>query len=501
MPPLEVYETDDSTLVTDLAITAFEAGLDSDTLTVHVWNSIGDGTGGDVLNLLLVLRTEDPTAAGVFLASGVPPQDELWGSYRIVGFDNTGDPTFSTPNTDFRPVGSFSGLLVAEIPADCAVFLEIKMHPPSSAQVDTWRFQVVGIYNEFSQPIPPSVSFTERGILHGVGDYGHSGLFRGCEVSVSGPADDEVHTDAGTWTYLGIMFGKITEDHQLDQDDDAAATLIATESYWAVLTLGTGVTVTKGLKGTTPVRPTPPAGEIFLSFVQVDFQGGGTSIIEAADLDGDILFDRHLIVPDSTGLNLVMHPGQAIGGSTWRFRAGLVTLTMVASSTNYLWQVPSGNFAVTQTETPPDQGALGPWWEVVTDGSDITSVLDRRAYVGRHRSIILGGELPGSPGIIDAQLVEERLFIEFVALIVNDSGTSGETKVNIDLNGATIFTSFATEDQRPTVVNGDPDLRDDAAIPEVLELKYGDLLELETISHASSPVPDFLRCALLCRVP
>ena len=50
----------------------------------------------------------------------------------------------------------------------------------------------------------------------------------------------------------------------------------------------------------------------------------------------------------------------------------------------------------------------------------------------------------------------------------------------------TIFTSFATNDQRPVVTNGDPSAIN-AGIPEVLEWLPGEALEVDTIVTTATP--------------
>jgi hypothetical protein len=495
---LTVYEDDDATLVSDLAITSLEAGADSDTLELHVWNE----SGSDVENVLVRLLTEDPDTADVWLQSGIAPQDEQWGRIRIIGYDNTGDASWSVASTDWANLGSYAGLPVGTIPDGCAIYIELKMHPPAHAVVETYRWALVGEASVYSLPHPAPAA--DRGILHGIGDHGHSGIVSGCAVTASSPADDEVHSAAGFWVYAGRLYGKITTDHQLDQDDGDSATLGSGESYRAVLTLSdAGVTVTKGSKGVSPADPTPPAGEIVLDWVTVEYQAGGTSVIETADIDAATLYDRYLCV-DGGGLVATIHPGQAIGGGTWRFRANTASVTVTDDDDTYLWLLASGLWDTSADEDdPPETTALGPYWMVTAASGSISSITDLRTYAGETVVLHLKGDLPGSPGTIVDQLVEhERLFVEQLVYRLSDNGggTSGSTDLDVELDGTTLYTSNATEDLRPSFAYDAADLIDSDGVHEVTELRKGQVVELLSTAHPDV-VPTWAEVYIICRKP
>lgn len=497
---VNLYRSDGTTPLDGLAITNEQAGADSDTITFKVKN---DGAT-DAVNVLLVQRVVDPADATELLSTGAPPNDEMWGRVRITAFDNSAEPTWSVNTTAWLPIGAFAGLLIGTIPPDCIVTCEYKSHPPSSAESGPWVRSLVPIYNEFSQPIPSGVSRENRGIYHGVGDFAHYGLIDGLGVTVSGSPDDEVHSAAGRWVHAGRLYGDVPRDYTLNQNDSAASALTAGQHYWAVISAGAGVlTATKGVRGTSPAKPPMPTGDIFIRYVKVDFQAGA-SVIETADLDGTTVYDRYLAVAGS-GLNLTIHAGQAQGGSTWRYAQGTQTLPLTDATTNYVWQLASGLFEDTTTTVAPEATAIGPLWEVVTAAGAITTITDRRYYMGQTVTIKLRAVFPGSAGELISELIEhERLFLEQVVYRISDNGgTSGQTKLDVTKGGTTIYTDFAVSDQRPTFAHDTVTLTNTTSVHQVTELRKGDVVALISLEHPTggSGAPVWGEAYLICRKP
>ena len=498
---IEIYEDDDTTLVAELPIPSLAAGADSTVLTLHLRNT-GESP---VLNARLVIQVEDRATAGLYVSSGWPPVDETWARARVVGFNADGDPTWSIESTDWRALGAFRFLPLGDIPAGCDVYVELKMRPPSTAAELDWRWSLGVTDSEYSAPAPPSLTAVDQGIVHGVGDCGASGIIRGCAVTVTSPAeDDEVHVAAGVYLYAGRIYGRIASDHALNQQDVASAALTTGQSYYAALTLsGSGVTVTKGTKATSPTKPTLPAGN-FLTYVKVRYQAGGTSEILSSDLEGTLLYDRYLCVAGS-GLQVKIHPGRALGGSTVRFSSSEQLVSVVASDTSYLWQLASGLWEPTLDETQPESTATGPWWEVTTDGSGVTAIVDRRTYAGRTVVLRLAGAIPGSPGLVDDLLVEhEELWIEEVTGRTSDNGggASGQTKLDLEVNGSSLYPSAGTDDQRPVIAYNASTLVHRNGVPDgSRRLRRGDLLELSTVAHPTGGTPDRAELLIVCRVP
>lgn len=499
---LEFYADDDTTLVSDLAFTGVEAGTDSDVLTLHLWNSINNPAGQAAQNVILIQQTEDPTVPDRFLASGVPPQDQQWGRARIVGFDNTGDPTWSVPNTDWTPLGAWSSLPIGTIPPDCAVYIERRLHPPSTATgLLTWRILDAVLKDEYARPLPAPFTLVERGVLPLTGDRATSVVLRGCEVTASGPADDEIHVAAGMWQYKGRVAGKIATDHTLDQNDSAAAALASGQSYYATISLDdAGVVVTKGVKATSPVKPGTPAGNAFLAWALVQYDAGG-SAVETADLTGTPAYGRFLVT-DGGALTAKIHKGQAVAGAAYRIWTVATTVNLTDAADNTIWQISSGLYEVNTTGEPPELGALE--IAVVTcAGGIVTAIEDRRLYAGRSVMLALSGPTPAAAAMLDDLMVEHPdLDIEEVAFRISDmAGTAGATQVDLKKNGTTIFSSFATEDQRPSIAFDEPILQIRTAIPEVTRLQRGDVLSAWMVAVPTTASPAKCEVVVTCRIP
>lgn len=503
---LEIYEDDDLTLVDDLPFTGLEAGVDSDVLTVHVWNNKGNDAGQTEGNVRLKLEVEHPDTPDLFVATGFPPVDELWGLMRVVGYDNTGDPSWSAADTDWKNVGAYSDLLVGDIPTNCALYLEIKQHPPSSAVRKFWRWALGYYSNVYALAVPQAVALLDRGIYHGVGDYAHSGLVRGADVTASGSPDDEVHVSAAQVVWGGILYGAVATAITLNQNDSAAAALTAGQSYYAGITWGAaGWHATKGTKAVSPTKPTLPAGEVQARqpWVLVQYDAGGGAI-DSADITGDGLYDRFAIVAGS-GLQVEMHKGRSIGGGTERYSSEKQLLPLSASDTFYVWQLASGLPEKTTDETPPETTAIGPIAEVDTDLSGVTAIRDRRSYAGKSTTLVLSGAISGGApaAIADRMIEDERLFLEIVSVRIptNGGGASGSTVFEVKKNGTTIYTGSGTDDQRATFAFNASTLVHRSGIPEVLEFRRGDIVSFLTHAHPVGGTPASAECHLVFRVP
>ena len=489
MSVLTVYEDDDSTLVSDLAITNLDAATDSDVLTVHVWNDLGNAAAQTVTNILMQLFSESPLNSGTYVSEGVPPQDERWGRYRVVGYDNSGDSAWSTPSTDWVSVGAFSGLPVASIPGDCAIYLEIKFHPPASADELQWRWKISGWHTDRAISLPAPTSRQIMGIETGIGDYSQSHIVSGGATTATGTPDEFVHVAAMHWDYQGRFYGSIIEDVELDQDDGSAATLVATESYWAAVTrASTGAAVViKGDKAVAPVKPT--AGVNLLSWVEVEYDAGGGAI-NTGNITDARAWGRHVLTYDS-GLTGDLQTGTIIGNGSFRYSQDVQTLTYTASSTNRVWITEAGLPEITTTAAFPSSGSFGPLYEVVTDGSSVTGTTDLRQYAGQRDVIAITCDLSGGTGTDKgfAGVPFDRAYIEKILIAWEDNGggSAGSTVLDINLDGTTIYTGQATESQLPTLAWDATDLETEHEFHEVTEIRMGSRLTVDLDTQPTAP--------------
>lgn len=477
-----------------LVFTNLEAGLDSDVLEVEAWHDRGSPGGTARVNVRMVLETEDPGSPGVWLASGIPPQDELWGRYRITGFDNSGDPTWSIPTTDWRLLGRGRVIEIPKIPADCGVALELKMHPPSSAAALSYGWRLAPVYSEYSRPRPPGLPGT--GVLTHHGDRRRSYVIRGCALSASAAPDDQVHVAPGLWLYRGDVAGKVTSDHQLNQSDGAAEVLADGQSYLAAVTLDdAGAVVTKGLRAAAPVAPAIPADHPFLGLVSVGFEAGGTSVIDPVDVTGTPGRGR-FFAELAGGLGIRVYPGEAVAGETLRYQDLAQVLMVPDDSQLSLWVLEDGLFAF--AATAPEETAEEIWY-VETAAGAVTLLEDRRRPAERPVVLELAGALPGAPGVVASRWWDGPAFdLEALVARISDAGagaSSGQTVLDVTVDGVSVFDT-ATEDLRPAFAWDTADFRRDPD-HQVPRVPSGVVLELVTVEHPTGGAPAAASVSLL----
>jgi hypothetical protein len=493
---IEILETDLSAPL-DVVFTALEAGQDSDVVSFALRNPGPQ----DLVDLLLVIQVESLTQPGLFVSTGYPPQDELWARVRLTGQDASEAPAQQDVRTDWTPIGAWSTLLIPTLLSGGVRHGEVKMRPPSTAGSVTYRWALSGIEAEHSRALPAALATACQSILPHVGDRGASLLIRGFEVTPSTPADDQVRVAGGVAVVRGEMKTALAADVTLDQNAAAAAALSVGEAYLAAISIGSaGLTVTKGLKGTSPAAPPAPAGEALIDQVLVGYQAG-PSVIEASDVAGVRTYGRYF-VEAGAGLQAIVHAGQAIAGGTWRYWSARQTIALEASSTNHLWQLSNGELDVTPTPEPPETTALGPLAEIDTDAADVVEIRDLRSYTRGPVVLHLMGALPGAPGEIDSLMVHQALGVESIVYRLSDNGggTAGETVLDLEISGVTVYTSQALDDQRPAWPYDDADapLVDEDGIHELADLRRGDLVTLKSAEHPTGGTPAWAEAYLIC---
>ena len=485
----------DLSLLEGVEIPDLEAGQDSGSISFVLRN-----TGPDAADLLLVLQAQDP-ATSLWLSSGLPPLDELWPRLRITGQDTTNAPAQQLEVHDWTPVGTGRALHLATLLAGGLRTGEIKFRPPATAARLTWQFRLAVVAAEHSYPVPAGA---RPGILTGLGDYGHSALVRGFQVTAATPTADRVQVAAGQLVHRGRLVGLVAAAVQLDQLDGAAEALAPGQLYFAVLSAGpTGITVTKGRRGSAPARPAPSPWEPPLAAVAVRHEAGASEI-NPTDIEVLRVFDRYHAEPGA-GLQLRVHAGRAIAGGTLRYHSTPTDLLLSPNATTSLWQRASGAWELAApTDPPPETTALGPLWIATTDAAGVTELLDRRVFAADTVVIHLRGDLPAAPGpIAEAVVAHDGLVLEDVLyrLPGNGGGSTGQTKLDLLLDGATLYLSAAQDDHRPAWPFDAADLRQQGRIHELTELRPGQLLQLVSIEHPTGGTPAWAEAYLLCRRP
>ena len=489
----------DLTPMHDVVIDPFEAGQDSAIIPFAIQNTGPDVV--DVADVLVVLQVLDPTT-GQWVSSGVPPTDELWARLRLTGQEpgTAGVPPAEV--TDWLPLGAWRALPIRTLPAGGIRHGEFKLRPPATAASLTWSFRLAVLAAEHAYPVPPG---TRQGILTGLGDRGHSTLLKGFQVTTSVPPDDHVHIAAGHLIYRGDLLGQIATTLALSQEDATATPLAPGTSYLAVLSIGpNGLTITKGQQAPVPVRPSAPPWEPVLAVLAVLYQPSGITEIEPIHLTDLRTFDRYQAEP-GTGLHLRLHPGRAIAAGTLRHHSTVTDLLLPPNTTTHLWQRATGAWELAApTAPPPETTALGPLWIATTDADTVIALQDRRTYAADTVVLHLRGDLPPTPGpIADTVILHDGLILEDVLYRLSDNGggESGQTQLDLLLDGATLYISHALDDHRPAWPFDTADLIQQGRIHEVTALHPGQRFELVSIEHPTNGTPAQADAYLLCRRP
>jgi len=485
----------DLTPLDGVEIPDLEAGQDSGSVPFVLRN-----TGPDVVDVLVVLQVLDPTSSQ-WLSAGLPPLDELWPRLRITGQDTANAPAQQLEIHDWTPVGTGRALHLATLLSGGLRSGEIRFHPPSTAARLTWSFRLAVIAAEHSYPVPAGA---RPGILTGLGDYGHSALLRGFQVTAATPTADHVQVAAGQLVHRGRLVGLVAAAVQFDQLDGAAEALAPGQLYMAVLSAGpTGITVTKGRRGSAPPRPAPPPWEPPIAAVAVRHEAGASEI-GPTDIEDLRVFDRYHAEPGA-GLQLRVHAGRAIAGGTLRYHSTPTDLILPPNATSALWQRASGAWELAApADPPPETTALGPIWLATTDAASVTELLDRRVFAAETVVIPLRGDLPAAPGpIAEALVVHDGLILEDILYRLSDSGggSAGQTQLDLLLDGATLYPSAAQDDHRPAWPFDAADMIVQGRFHELTELHPGQLLQLTSIEHPTGGTPAWAEAYLLCRRP
>lgn len=371
---LTITNSDDSALSGDTF--TIERGTESAHKEVKIKN-----TGATPVAGASVVMFEE--VAGDWVSSGGAAVDELMGRFEITSQDSTATPGQQIVLGQVQVMGHLRAALLPTILAGDWIIADIWLQQgTSSASGAAFNVKFQVAEDEPVVPIAEGISAFAHGVLTGLYQQ-ESFVISGRATTATGTPDDQVHTATGSWLLDGAEYTDgSARASTLNQNDGAAAALASGQSYIAVLTQSSSnaPTVTKGLKGTSPTRPTPPAGEIILAWVTVSYQAGGTSVIQNSDIDADLTYGRLLVTAPATGLSAVVHAGKAIGEGFMQVHGLKETVTLTGSATNRIWLQTDGLVVKTLSDTPPSPGAH--WLaNAATDGSSVTTLTDKRTFI------------------------------------------------------------------------------------------------------------------------
>jgi len=374
-----VFTKDDDSPLTGLSLVA-ERGIASAHIAVKILNNGTD----DVVGSFVTLYAENSPGSGTYVSTGQPVVDERMGRFQITGQDSTATPGQEILLGVVQPMGHLAVALLPTIKPGDWILADFWIEQSGSSAgggAINFKLEIAGDVTAY--PLPFGVSQVGTGIDSGR-KQPRSFFISGRATTPTGTPDDQVHVGSGTWLIQGEEYAHgSADDVTLNQNDSASAALAAGEAYYAVLTQGTATTptVTKGVKAVAAdaVKPTPPTGELILSWILVNYNGGG-SAIDSGSIEDVRAFSRYKVAAPATGLSVDVYPGEAVIDSFRQVRNLPGTITLSPSTTSRIWLEWNGLVSANTSDIPPSAGAVK-LAVVVTDSANVTSNTDTRTYI------------------------------------------------------------------------------------------------------------------------
>lgn len=127
-----------------------------------------------------------------------------------------------------------------------------------------------------------------------------------------------------------------------------------------------------------------------------------------------------------------------------------------------------------------------------------------RPKKARRSAPFLPPRRPPTPDpIAEALVAHDGLVLEDVLyrLLDGGGGSTGQTQLDLQVDGATLSPSAAQDDHRPAWPFDTPDLIVQGRIHKLTELRPGQLLQLVSIEHPTGGTSAIAEAYLLCRRP
>lgn len=490
-PVMRWYDDDDGAESGELQFTNVVGGVVTAAVEKHLWNDKGGTAGSDTASEVEVWMLSRDVGDAEYSLDDEAARD---GWFEVRAIDKAGTGIVAQV-TAWYPVGKGRKLYLQDIPSNCTRHLEIRLLAPASAgTVSKEGLLRCRVGRADSPLIDGFYESGGHGVFTGLGDERFTEILEGYDCAESGTPDEFVTVGIGRRVGAGIPMIDLEQQVEFTNLDGASEALTSGQSYWAAITLGSGATptVTKGLRGTSPMpistRPALPDGERLVAWVEVPYG----LVITNSEIDQD---DRKYGCYGYTysGLVLKIHRGKSLIDNRLVRNEGLsAELAMGTSATTYVWHNADGTFTAETTGSGQDRAEL--YYVVTTDGSGITAVVDRRPWIGGPVVVLQlskAGTLAANDEVFGMLPSGQRALIRPVGGITvglaDDGGTSGATLVDVfskAQGGAftTLFTSSGTDDQRPSIAYDATDPIDTSCAPEVLVLEPWSQLKAKVIS-------------------
>jgi hypothetical protein len=449
------------------------AGVDSTPLTVQIINNKNGAGASDLVNARLkaLFRNDGETA-------WKGADDEWPDRHYLEVRRETGGWNTNFSQSEWIDVGAGATFPLPRLANDEGVKISIRVStsPDAQADVKEFTFRLEQAYGEAT-----SVGVTEvgkAGIYLGLDDRTSDFIVANPsgDAVESGSPDQNVNIGDVVWVSRGRVYADLAQaiNHPLAASAKERYDLVHLDENGAVTKVA-GSEVTGPL--TDADKPAIPAGSSGFYYVEVDDTGPITnSLIE--NIWSPLGYFG--IVTSSASLIITLGGGRAVIDNSRITNIDQLQLTLPASDESWVWMLRNGNLTSTLTEDPP-LATSRPMllYQITTDGSGVTAVIDRRSFQGE-RIQRIDFEWLGEIVVDDwryshlqswrgGQVLPLLGIIASFGTQVVGSGLSGQTRwdVEVEISGSwtTLFTVGG--DNQPEIAYDATDLRALAAIPEL----------------------------------
>lgn len=502
-------------------------GQESAISTLEIWNdknlTHGDTTTAQdiraklLTSVVIGYQPDDTPIYGPYRSSGEPITGERWSRFRITHKLSAAGAT-TEGATGTHPIGSNAEVPIPDLAPGEGVRIEFFIVAPGGSTADAAKIKLQVIGNASSSPLAQMVGLPlGSSVVPGDRVAGLRALLRGGTVTADD--SDTVTADRGHIAYDGAVHAFVTRTSVQSLADSDAVNLGVGESYNATLSLSdaAALVVTKGPKAEAVAFPSTPAGNVFLAHFVVESPDGAVVTIAQASVDQSGVTFAEFYVRDGGGLSVVVSPGDGLTDTDHRqYLSHSVPVALAANVTSRVWRNPDGSLVDTLTDVPPVIGsdllAL-----VTTDTDSVTAITDARVFA--HRALVMDrielsyrgvfSQLVTPAHAIDLAIVHFDCEVESVEANITDADplwTSGAIVADViafapgaavpypaggvGVGGASLFTSSATDDARPSIAFDATDLRAISLYHEVRRLAAGTRLVLTIAATVAASAPE-----------
>lgn len=528
MPPHIAFYDDDETPADSISL-EIQRGQTSPVFVRKIIND-KDAAFGDTttaINQKLILLAS--VAGSAFASEGRPILDERWTRARITHYLIDGVWT-TAGATSTQPWGTNAELPINDLAPQEGARIEFQVFAPGVGTVAATKIQISNDGNRASSPLARFIGLASgSGIVPPDRASGLRALLRGGEITADD--SDTISIANGSMVYEGTIITFPAVDIVFSLLDGNGVALGAGQSYRVTLSrpvAGSPVTVTKAPKETADF-PEKPEPNIFVRSLIVTSADGVAVSVSAASLTGSPTYAGYL-VRAGAGLTILVSAGDGLisPADLRQYLSHETIANVTANSTNRVWRNAAGDTVVTLTDVEPEFGAdlLA---LAITDADSVTEIVDVRRFIHRawtlfplefsYRAVWSTLAVP-SHGLAMLIAHDDLEIEEIIANLTDTDGawTGGAIVPDIyvfppgapvpypaggvGVGGVSLFTSSATDDQRPSIAFDATDLQSVTHGHEVRRIAKGSRILLSIAATVAAPAPEFdqeLRITLIAR--